>query len=60
MNHQEVIEEDKRNKLPSNWEARKRRAEWVLDNEEKRREAEEKVHGFLTLEDARFSSYITC
>ncbi|PSN34473.1 Pre-mRNA-splicing factor Syf2 [Blattella germanica] len=34
MNHQEVVEEDKRNKLPSNWEARKRQAEWVLDDEQ--------------------------
>lgn len=40
MNHQEVVEEDKRNKLPSNWEARKRQAEWVLENEQKRKEAE--------------------
>jgi pre-mRNA-splicing factor SYF2 len=43
MNHQEVMEEDKHNKLPSNWEARKRKAEWILNDEERRREAEEKV-----------------
>ena len=43
MNHQEVVEEDKRNKLPSNWEARKRQAEWVLDDESKRKKAEEEV-----------------
>ncbi|KDR10190.1 pre-mRNA-splicing factor SYF2 [Zootermopsis nevadensis] len=42
MNHKEVLEEDKRSKLPSNWEARKRQREWVLNDEEKRREAEEK------------------
>jgi pre-mRNA-splicing factor SYF2 len=48
MNHQEVIEEDKRNKLPLNWEARKRKAEWVLNDEEKRREAEEKASIFLS------------
>jgi pre-mRNA-splicing factor SYF2 len=47
MNHQEVMEEDKCSKLPSNWEARKRQAEWILNNEEKRREAEEKVITFL-------------
>ncbi|KAJ9599456.1 hypothetical protein L9F63_010071 [Diploptera punctata] len=41
MNHQEVVEEDKRNKLPPNWEARKRQAEWVLNDEEKRKKAEE-------------------
>jgi hypothetical protein len=47
MNHKEVMEEDKRKKLPSNWEARKRQAEWILNNEEKRREVEEKVITFL-------------
>lgn len=41
LNHQEVVEEDKRNKLPSNWEARKRRAEWILQDEEKRQQAAE-------------------
>ncbi|XP_071455238.1 pre-mRNA-splicing factor SYF2 [Hetaerina americana] len=40
LNHKEVIEEDKRNKLPSNWEARKRRAEWILEDEQKREAAE--------------------
>ena len=43
MNHQEVVEEDKRNKLPPNWEARKRQAEWVLEDERKRKEAEARV-----------------
>ncbi|XP_073978035.1 pre-mRNA-splicing factor SYF2 [Rhodnius prolixus] len=39
LNHKEVVEEDKRNKLPANWEARKRRAEWILDDEKNREEA---------------------
>lgn len=30
MNHQEVVEEDKRLKLPSNWEAKKARLEYEL------------------------------
>ena len=30
MNHQEVVEEDRRNKEPKNMEARKKRAEYVL------------------------------
>ncbi|KAG8443061.1 hypothetical protein GDO86_011763 [Hymenochirus boettgeri] len=38
LNHQEVVEEDKRQKLPSNWEARKARLEWELKVEEKKRE----------------------
>jgi hypothetical protein len=48
MNHQEVVEEDKRNKLPPNWEARKRQAEWVLEDERKRREAEARVITFVS------------
>lgn len=42
LNHAEVVEEDKRNKLPANWEARKRKAEWELAEEEAK-----KVHFFL-------------
>jgi len=42
QNHKEVVEEDKRNKLPSNWDARRRRAEWILNDEKARKEAEEK------------------
>jgi hypothetical protein len=43
LNHKEVIEEDKRQKLPSNWEARKRRADWMLQEEEERTAAAEQV-----------------
>ncbi|KPP58707.1 pre-mRNA-splicing factor syf2-like [Scleropages formosus] len=38
LNHQEVVEEDKRLKLPSNWEAKKARLEWELQVDEKRKE----------------------
>ena len=34
MNHHEAIEEDKRNKRPANWEARQRRVEWELQEED--------------------------
>lgn len=37
LNHKEVVDEDKRNKLPSNYEARKRRAEWEIMDDEKRK-----------------------
>ncbi|KAM9308082.1 pre-mRNA-splicing factor SYF2 [Gastrophryne carolinensis] len=40
LNHQEVVEEDKRQKLPSNWEARKARLEWELKEEERKKECE--------------------
>jgi len=43
QNHKEVIEEDKRNKLPANWESRKRQAEWIIQDEAARKEAEAKV-----------------
>jgi len=41
-NHQEVIAEDARNKLPANWENRKRRAEWLLNDQKARQEAAER------------------
>lgn len=37
LNHQEVVEEDKRLKLPPNWEAKKARLEWELKVEEKKK-----------------------
>ncbi|XP_031568168.1 pre-mRNA-splicing factor syf2-like [Actinia tenebrosa] len=42
MNYQEVAEEDKRNKLPSNFEAKQRRVEWELQEEEARKAAEDR------------------
>lgn len=41
-NHQEVVAEDARNKMPQNWEARKRRAEWILNDQQEREEAAQK------------------
>jgi len=40
LNHAEVQEEEKRSKLPSNWEAKKRRAEWELSDQQAKEEAE--------------------
>ncbi|XP_030387163.1 pre-mRNA-splicing factor Syf2 [Scaptodrosophila lebanonensis] len=40
QNHQEVVAEDARKKLPNNWEARKRQAEWLLADDKARSEAE--------------------
>ncbi|EDW01424.1 pre-mRNA-splicing factor Syf2 [Drosophila grimshawi] len=40
QNHQEVVAEDARKKLPSNWEARKRQAEWLLADDKAREEAQ--------------------
>jgi pre-mRNA-splicing factor SYF2 len=48
-NHQEVVEEDKQMKLPSNWEARQRKAEWLLNDDKLRQEAKEKVRHFILL-----------
>jgi len=41
LNHQEVQEEERRANLPANFEARKRRAEWILNEEEARAKCEE-------------------
>ncbi|KAL2099168.1 hypothetical protein ACEWY4_005648 [Coilia grayii] len=38
LNHQEVVEEDKRLKLPANWEAKKARLEYELLVDEKKKE----------------------
>lgn len=52
LNHQEVVEEDKRLKLPANWEAKKARLEWQLQVEEKK-----KVNGQIQLPVARPSPH---
>ncbi|XP_044738873.1 pre-mRNA-splicing factor Syf2 [Chrysoperla carnea] len=38
-NHEEVVAEDARNKLPTNWESRKRQAEWLKQDQEAREAA---------------------
>lgn len=39
QNHKEVIAEDERKKLPSNWESRKKQADWILAEEKAKEEA---------------------
>ncbi|CAB3402558.1 unnamed protein product [Caenorhabditis bovis] len=41
-NHEQVVEEDRRNKLPRNHEARKERESWTIKELEERKAAEEK------------------
>lgn len=41
-NHQEVVAEDARNKLPANSESRKRQAEWLVEDQNARKAAAEK------------------
>ena len=36
MNYQEVVEEDRRKKLPTNWEAKQKRVEWELQDHKAR------------------------
>lgn len=45
-NHQEVVAEDARNNLPANYESRKRQAEWLLNDQKARKEAEEKGQNY--------------
>lgn len=37
LNQQEVVEEDKKRKLPANWEAKKARLEWELAETQKKK-----------------------
>merc|ERR1712121_182534 len=39
LNHQEVVEEDKRNKLPANHDKKRDRIEWEIEDDKKRQEA---------------------
>lgn len=41
-NHQEVVAEDARKKLPANWESRQLQAEWMVSDEKAREEAKAK------------------
>ncbi|KAK6053895.1 hypothetical protein COOONC_08598, partial [Cooperia oncophora] len=40
-NHEQVVEEDRKKKLPANFEAKKAREEWELQEMEERKKAEE-------------------
>lgn len=42
LNHQEVVEEDKRNKLPANHEKKRDRLEWEVEDDRKRQECKGK------------------
>lgn len=59
QNHKEVVEEDKRNKLPTNWESRKRQAEWIMQDEAARKEAETKVQR-LTVFVIKYTKFNLC
>ncbi|CAD5228254.1 unnamed protein product [Bursaphelenchus okinawaensis] len=46
LNHEEVVEEDRISKLPKNFEARKKRKDWELEEMEARKECEERGEDF--------------
>lgn len=46
LNHKEVQEEERRAKLPTNYEAKRRRADWILDEEERRQRCKETGEDF--------------
>lgn len=59
LNHQEVVEEDRRKKLPANWDAMQRKTEWENKEEDARKEAEARGENYdrvklleVTAEDA--------
>jgi len=63
LNHQEVVEEDKRNKLPANHEKKRGRIEWELEDDKKRQDAKakgvdyERVKALETQADHAEASY---
>ena len=46
LNHTQVAEEDRIKKLPKNWESRRKRTEWKLEEVEAKRNAEETGEDF--------------
>ncbi|KAG7519505.1 hypothetical protein JOB18_010286 [Solea senegalensis] len=46
LNHQEVVEEDKRLKLPTNWEAKKARLEWELAEDQKKKDCADRGENY--------------
>ena len=40
LNHQEVVAEDQRKKLPSNWETKRQRIEWEEEEDTRRKVSE--------------------
>ncbi|CAG5866168.1 unnamed protein product [Menidia menidia] len=57
LNHQEVVEEDKRKKLPANWEAKKARLEWELTEGEKKKKKRNPDQGFAGYAEAQLRQY---
>ncbi|XP_062510683.1 pre-mRNA-splicing factor syf2-like [Corticium candelabrum] len=48
-NHAEYVEEDRRSKIPANFETRRRRAEWELAEQKARKEAEDRGENYERL-----------
>lgn len=46
LNHKEVVEEDRRNKLPGNWDAKKQRLDWEDEEESRKKECKEQGKDF--------------
>ncbi|XP_064618403.1 pre-mRNA-splicing factor syf2-like [Liolophura sinensis] len=46
LNHQEVVEEDRRKKLPKNFDVKRKKSEWEQAEEEKRKECEERGENY--------------
>uniref|UniRef100_T1IY12 Pre-mRNA-splicing factor SYF2 n=1 Tax=Strigamia maritima TaxID=126957 RepID=T1IY12_STRMM len=46
LNHQEVVEEDRKKKLPTNWVTKQKYVEWEMDDEKKRKEAQDQGESY--------------
>ena len=51
MNHQEVVEEDRRKKLPKNFDAKRARIEWEETEEAKRKVTSKEIFILISLLD---------
>ena len=51
MNHQEVVEEDRRKKLPKNFDAKRARIEWEETEEAKRKVTTKEIFILISLLD---------
>ncbi len=56
LNHKEVIEEDRKKKLPDNWEKQKDRLDNELEKEQKRKEIEEQGQSYERLKALEYTA----
>uniref|UniRef100_A0A8C4R6S2 Pre-mRNA-splicing factor SYF2 n=1 Tax=Eptatretus burgeri TaxID=7764 RepID=A0A8C4R6S2_EPTBU len=56
LNRQETLEEERKAKLPANWESRRARAEWELEREHKKKECEKRGEDYNRIQALEVSA----